>query len=173
MADNSSSNTEASGLPAHWEVRQSKSRGMPYYFNTTTGQSQWERPTEEQLKAEEAASSNFSIQDQVRASHILVKHKDSRRPSSWKQAKITRSVDEAMELIKLFREQIESHQIGFAELATKESDCSSAKNGGDLGYFGRGQMQKPFEDVAFALEIGAVSEPVVTESGVHIIMRTA
>ena len=43
-----------------------------------------------------------------------------------------------------FREQIASGKVGFAELASKESDCSSAKRGGDLGPFGRGQMQRKY-----------------------------
>lgn len=66
-----------------------------------------------------------------------------------------------------------SGKYSFAELASKYSDCSSAKKGGDLGAFGRGAMQKPFEDAAFSLKIGELSEPVWTDSGVHIILRTA
>lgn len=53
------------------------------------------------------------------------------------------------------------------------SDCSSAKRGGDLGLFGRGAMQKPFEEAAFALKVGEMSQIVDTDSGVHIIIRTA
>ena len=61
----------------------------------------------------------------------------------------------------------------FAALASKESDCSSARNGGDLGPFGRGQMQKPFEDATYALKVGELSDIVSSDSGVHIIKRTA
>ena len=71
-----------------------------------------------------------------------------------------------------YREQIVSGEKTFEELASKYSDCSSAKRGGDLGPFHRGQMQKPFEDAAFALKVGELSEPVWTDSGVHIILRT-
>jgi NIMA-interacting peptidyl-prolyl cis-trans isomerase 1 len=104
---------------------------------------------------------------------LLVKHRDSRRPSSWKQEKITRTKEEALEMLRGFRSAIASGEVGFAELASRESDCGSAKRGGDLGLFGRGQMQKPFEDATFALEVGQLSEPVSTDSGVHIIIRTA
>lgn len=75
-------------------------------------------------------------------------------------------------LISAYRDQIASHKASFGELASKYSDCSSAKRGGDLGPFGRGAMQKPFEDAAFALKVGELSEPVFTDSGVHIIIRT-
>ncbi|MEM2160295.1 MAG: peptidylprolyl isomerase [Candidatus Nitrosotenuis sp.] len=62
----------------------------------------------------------------------------------------------------------------FAELAKELSlDTGSGKRGGDLGYFGRGKMVKPFESAAFALTIGQVSEPVKTEFGYHIIKRFA
>ena len=59
------------------------------------------------------------------------------------------------------------------ELATRESDCGSAREGGSLGFFGRGKMQKPFEAASFDLEVGALSGIVDTDSGVHIILRLA
>ena len=48
-----------------------------------------------------------------------------------------------------FRAQIESGEVSFEALAQRESDCSSAKRGGDLGYFGPKEMQKPFEDATY------------------------
>lgn len=71
------------------------------------------------------------------------------------------------------RERIASGEISLAELAATESDCSSARNGGDLGFFGPGQMQKPFEEASFKLQVNEMSEPVFTDSGIHIILRTA
>lgn len=66
-----------SKAPPGWEVRMSKSRGKPYYFNPDTKESSWEWPT--------SAGPEPAEEDQVRASHILVKHAKSRRPSSWKE----------------------------------------------------------------------------------------
>jgi peptidyl-prolyl cis-trans isomerase C len=59
----------------------------------------------------------------------------------------------------------------FGEIAKQVSLCSSGKKGGDLGTFGRGQMVKPFEVVAFQLEKGQISAPVKTQFGYHIIKR--
>ena len=60
-----------------------------------------------------------------------------------------------------------------SELAKTLSDCSSARDGGDLGPFKRGAMQKAFEDAAFALKVGELSGVVDTDSGVHLVLRTA
>jgi NIMA-interacting peptidyl-prolyl cis-trans isomerase 1 len=127
-----------------------------------TKQSQWDRPTE---AATEAPA-------QVRASHLLVKHRDSRRPASWREDNITRTKEEALQILAGYRAKIVSKDSTFQELASQFSDCSSAKKGGDLGMFGPGQMQKPFEDATFALQVGEMSEAVDTDSGVHIILRT-
>lgn len=78
-----------------------------------------------------------------------------------------------MAIIQEYQTKIQSGEDTLSALATNLSDCSSAKRGGDLGYFERGQMQKPFEDAAFALEVGQLSEPVWTDSGCHLILRTA
>jgi NIMA-interacting peptidyl-prolyl cis-trans isomerase 1 len=72
-----------------------------------------------------------------------------------------------------FRERIMLGEVEFAALASRESHCSSARNGGDLGVFGRGQMQRQFEEAAFALKVGELSGPVESDSGVHLILRTA
>lgn len=74
-------------------------------------------------------------------------------------------------MLATYRERIVTGQASFEDLARAESDCSSARSGGDLGHFARGQMQKPFEDAAFALKVAEISGFVDTDSGVHIIQR--
>lgn len=60
----------------------------------------------------------------------------------------------------------------FADVAAEYSKCPSGANGGDLGYFGRGMMVKPFENAAFELEVGELSQPVQTQFGWHLIEVT-
>ncbi|MBI5228449.1 peptidylprolyl isomerase [Candidatus Micrarchaeota archaeon] len=86
----------------------------------------------------------------VRASHILVENE---------------------QLAKKIKGEIQSG-ADFAKMAKKYSICPSKAQGGDLGDFGKGQMVKEFEDAAFSLPIGIVSNPVKTEFGYHLIMVT-
>ncbi|KAF8215797.1 rotamase-domain-containing protein [Mycena galopus ATCC 62051] len=160
---------------SQWEVRISSSRGAPYFFNTETKQSSWEAPpelSEEQARALLSAAEASKRSGQVRASHLLVKHNGSRRPASWKENKITRSKEEAIEILRGHQAQIGTSAEKFGELARVHSDCSSHDQGGDLGWFGPGQMQKPFEEAAYGLQVGQISDVISTDSGVHLVMRT-
>ncbi|XP_061351844.1 peptidyl-prolyl cis-trans isomerase Pin1 [Gastrolobium bilobum] len=113
---------------------------------------------------------------EVRASHILIKHEGSRRKASWKdpEGRVIKNTtrESAVSQLKALRDDIVSGKANFEDVASRFSDCSSAKRGGDLGPFGRGQMQKPFEEATFALKVGEISDIVDTDSGVHIIKRT-
>lgn len=111
----------------------------------------------------------------LRASHLLIKHQGSRNPISRRTGKSTANVtrEEAIKELNEWLEQIKSGKITFAEAATKRSDCGSYANGGDLGVFGPGEMMKAFEDGTRALAVGEVSGIVETDSGAHIILRTA
>lgn len=88
------------------------------------------------------------------------------------QENITRSKQEAITILNGYASQINGSATKFAELATAHSDCSSHSKGGDLGWFGKGQMQRPFEEATYALQVGQISGVVDTDSGVHLIMRT-
>ena len=79
-----------------------------------------------------------------------------------------KSLDEALKKIQNIKSQLDMNG-DFEELAKKYSECPTADNGGDLGYFARGDMVKPFEDVAFSLNVGEISEPVKTQFGYHLI----
>ncbi|XP_050176807.1 peptidyl-prolyl cis-trans isomerase NIMA-interacting 1 isoform X19 [Myiozetetes cayanensis] len=154
---------EEEKLPPGWEKRMSRSSGRVYYFNHLTNASQWERPhgsgSGSGLGSGSGSGSGRSEPGRVRCSHLLVKHNQSRRPSSWRQDKITRSKEEALELVNGYIQKIKSGEEDFESLASQFSDCSSAKAGGDLGAFGRGQMQKPFEDASLALRAGPILGP--------------
>ena len=108
---------------------------------------------------------------QVRVKHILQKHTGSRNPNdSLRNKPITRSKEEAIANIEQFKAQIKSME-DWDRIAQEFSECRSATSGGDLGHFGPGQMQKPFEDASFALQAGEMSGLVDTDSGIHIILR--
>ena len=101
----------------------------------------------------------YSTPEQVRASHILLK---------------TQGKDEAA-VKKLADDLAAKAKAGadFAELAKKHSeDDANNTKGGDLDYFGRGQMVADFDKVAFAMKPGEVSDPVKTEFGYHVIKLT-
>jgi NIMA-interacting peptidyl-prolyl cis-trans isomerase 1 len=110
---------------------------------------------------------------QVQCKHILQKHNQSRNPfDRFRNKPVTRTPEEALANIERIRSEIKTAE-DFDRLALEYSECGSAEKHGDLGMFGRGQMQAPFEEASFALKVGEMSGIVYTDSGVHIILRTA
>ena len=101
----------------------------------------------------------FLHPEQVRASHILIKVS----PEADEKEK-----EAAKQKIDQIREKI-GKGTDFAELASEFSEGPSKEKGGDLGYFGRGQMVEPFEKAVFALKPGETSDMVVTRFGYHLI----
>lgn len=101
----------------------------------------------------------FEQPEQVKASHILIKV-DADAPQEKK--------DEARKKIESIQEKAKNGE-DFATLAKTYSEGPSGPNGGDLGYFRRGQMVKPFEDAAFNLKPNETSDIVETRFGYHLI----
>lgn len=101
----------------------------------------------------------FEVPEQVEASHILITVTNDEQKA------------EARAKIDAIRERLVAGE-DFAKLASENSDCPSAKQGGNLGYFGRGQMVPPFEKAAFALATNEISDVVETTFGFHVIKVT-
>jgi peptidyl-prolyl cis-trans isomerase C len=104
--------------------------------------------------------------EEVHARHILVRAKGSPVPLDPGQKDL--SDEEALAKANDLRKKIMAG-ADFALLASTESDDTSKKAGGDLNFFHRGQLVPPFEQAAFGLKVGEVSEPVKTPFGYHLI----
>lgn len=116
--------------------------------------------TEEETKAYYTDNPRFFKQpEQVKASHILIKVE----PTADDAAKAA-----ARKKIEDVRKKL-ADGGDFAELAKEYSEGPSGPRGGDLGYFGRGQMVKPFDDAVFAMQVNQFSEVVETRFGYHLI----
>ena len=115
-------------------------------------------PSEEDLRADyDAGASDFEPEERRRGVHILVEVNDDR------------DVAEATQMIEDARRRLDNGET-FASLATELSDDQGSKiNGGDLGFATRGVYVGPFEEALFSLGLSQVSEPVVTQFGVHLI----
>lgn len=118
--------------------------------------------------------------DKVQCLHLLVKHEKSRNPESRRTGQSSKGVTvaQAHEELKKYEAKLKplsgkELQTAFEKAAFERSDCSSHKKNGDLGLFGRGQMQKPFEEASFALDVGKMSGIVDSDSGSHLILRIA
>lgn len=100
----------------------------------------------------------FNTPEQVRAEHILIAVNDKQSEAA------------ALEKANNLYAQVKKDTKAFADIAKKHSDDpSAASNSGNLGFFPRDAMVKPFSDAAFAMSIGEVSKPVKTSFGYHII----
>ena len=111
-------------LPSGWRSKKSSSRpGMTYYIEVATGRTQWERPDgpapSKKLRSDPAEEVGGG-DEEVRVLHLLKKHRDSRRPASWRNPEITITKEEATDLVKKLREEIagaEDVRAKFEDLA--------------------------------------------------------
>jgi peptidyl-prolyl cis-trans isomerase C len=120
----------------------------------------------------------FKTEESVEASHILVRPKELSKEEMDKlspedqAAQKDKAKAEAKAKAEGLLKRVQDGE-DFAAVAEAESDCPSGKRAkGSLGEFSRGQMVKPFEDAAFALDAGAMSGLVETSFGYHIIKTT-
>lgn len=122
-------------------------------------------PEDELRQYYEQNAARFTAAEQRRASHILIKA-DKDAPAAERQ--------KAKAKAEGLLDQLRRNPSSFAELAKKNSDDpGSAAQGGDLDFFGRGAMVKGFEDAAFVMKPGEISNLVETEFGYHIIQLNA
>jgi len=154
------------------EVKQQIQRGLGYQ---KLMEAQWAgkiNVTEDDVKKYYSENTNeFKIPERVRASHILIAlpqvKPDITDPNADPNEAKAKAKTKAEGLLKQIKGGAD-----FAGLALANSDCPSSKQGGDLNFFGKGQMDPTFEKAAFELEVGQVSDIVETRFGYHIIKVT-
>ncbi|MBC8207042.1 MAG: peptidylprolyl isomerase [Kiritimatiellales bacterium] len=105
---------------------------------------------------------SFKVPETVAASHILIAF----TPEDTDETKAEKKAE-----LAALKAQIDAG-ASFEELAGSHSDCPSSQRGGTLGTFGRGQMVPAFEEAAFSMDTGAVSDIVETQFGYHLIKVT-
>jgi peptidyl-prolyl cis-trans isomerase C len=115
----------------------------------------------EALAFYEQSKEDYNTPEQVQASHILVVPDHNNPDVNQAKAQAKAKAEKLLQQLKAGAD--------FATLAKENSDCPSKAKGGDLGMFTRGQMVQPFENVAFTLKPGELSDVVETQFGYHII----
>jgi peptidyl-prolyl cis-trans isomerase C len=108
---------------------------------------------------------DYNTPEQVQASHILITPDHNNPDANQAKAQAKAKAEKLLAQLK--------GGADFATLAKENSDCPSKAKGGDLGMFPKGQMVPPFEEAAFALKAGEMSNVVETQFGYHIIKVTA
>ncbi len=117
---------------------------------------------EEEIKKyyQKNARNRYNVPKKVRARHILVRV-DKKAPPDL--------IEEARNKIREARKAVAAGTLSFEDAAKKYSDDSTKDRGGDLGYFSRGQMVSAFEEAAFGMQKGEMSEIIQTPFGFHVI----
>lgn len=145
------------------DYRHTEQARIDYIFVSFKEHREKVKVTEEEVKKyyDEHKDDHYN-RGEIHARHILIAPKDPNDPASWEAAKA-----EALRVKAML-----DAGAGFAKTAEEYSDDpNSAVNGGDLGFFGPGTTAPEFEDAAYGLEEGEISNPVKTAYGYHIIRR--
>ncbi len=135
------------------------------YKARLVGNKYFERVIVDKMIPEKELRDTFEKQkEEVKAQHILIQYKGARN------SRAKRSKEEALKLAEKLAKKAREGKVSFAYLAEKYSDDPSAKaNKGDLGWFTWGRMVGPFQEAAFKMKKGEISDPVETMYGYHII----
>jgi len=153
-------------LPAPWRWKESRSTPGDYYcVNEKTGERRWQAPSHEKPKKSD---------DKITVVHCLIKHADSRRPSSHRTKVISLAKSDARNEADALRKRVAASsdmEAALSDEASKRSDCPSSTNGGRLKPFQRGDLERAFEAAAFRLAVGELSPVVETAAGFHVIRR--
>ncbi len=162
-------NIEEDDLTAYFETNRDNYKSAPQikikYINLplSGAGSDASFPDQEILQKYKANIAQYTHPEERQASHILIKSSDTDGAAQIAEKRST------------LAEILEKARNGedFGELAKLHSEDGSASRGGDLGFFARGRMVKPFEDAAFTMDQGDVSEIIQTQFGFHILKLTA
>ena len=153
-------------LPPPWRWKESRSTPGDYYcINEKTGERRWQAPSESKPKKSD---------DKITVVHVLIKHADSRRPSSHRTPKISLAKSDARHEAAALRERVAASsdmEAALSDEASKRSDCPSSTNGGRLKPFQRGDLERAFEAAAFRLAVGELSPVIETAAGFHVVLR--
>ena len=153
-------------LPAPWRWKESRSTPGDYYcINEKTGERRWQAPSESKPKKND---------DKITVVHVLLKHAESRRPSSHRTKVISLAKSDARNEADALRTRVAASsdmEAALAAEASKRSDCPSASTGGRLKPFQRGDLERAFEAAAFRLAVGELSPVVETAAGFHVVLR--
>jgi len=143
---------------------------LKYYTDMLT-----ESSLTDQMVSQQISSKVIVTEDETKAFYNATKDTLAVKPVTWQLGMIMREIKASQASREAKLAELKAIQArlnkgeDFAALASSDSDCPSKEVGGDLGFFKKGMMVKPFEDAAFALNIGEVSDVVETQFGYHLI----
>lgn len=149
--------TEQPPLPQYWEIRECKDYpGRCYFYNPITNESTWIRPSDPNP-------------EMIFVAQILIKTDKSIKPET-KEGPVTRTVEEALNILNDARNELSINKDKFSMIADKISDMNE-KTGGILGWIRYQDVPPQFAEAAWKLKLNELSDIVETPLGLHLILR--